>query len=316
MDLVSFLGEMVGERASDVFFVAGLPVTYRTGGRQVRLGGDPLMPADPRPPSVRSSRRRAARGLGRRAGQPRPRLLVCPAGRGALPRERVPPARVARRRRARHPLRPARPGGVRHPRGGAAHGRPAEGAGARDRPRGRGQVHHARLHRGPHEPRALGPRDHDGGPHRVRAPARDLHRHAARGAHRRGHLRRGAPVRHARGARRDPARRDARHRDDLDRRDRGGDGAADLLDAAHHGRRRHRRPHRRRVSRQPAAPDPPAALHGAAGDRQPAARADRRRRRHAGVGDHGGHPRDPQPHPRGEDAPDRLRGRGGAATWG
>lgn len=46
MDLVSFLGEMVGERASDVFFVAGLPVTYRTGGRQVRLGGDPLMPAD------------------------------------------------------------------------------------------------------------------------------------------------------------------------------------------------------------------------------------------------------------------------------
>ena len=46
MDLTGFLKEMVDERASDVFFIAGLPVTYRAGGRQVRLGGEPLMPAD------------------------------------------------------------------------------------------------------------------------------------------------------------------------------------------------------------------------------------------------------------------------------
>ena len=41
MDLTGFLKEMVDERASDVFFIAGLPVTYRAGGRQVRLGGEP-----------------------------------------------------------------------------------------------------------------------------------------------------------------------------------------------------------------------------------------------------------------------------------
>ena len=46
MDLVSFLKEMIDQRASDVFFIAGLPVTYRAGGRQVRLGDQPLMPAD------------------------------------------------------------------------------------------------------------------------------------------------------------------------------------------------------------------------------------------------------------------------------
>ena len=49
MDLVSFLKEMIDQRASDVFFIAGLPVTYRAGGRQVRLGDQPLMPAEKRP---------------------------------------------------------------------------------------------------------------------------------------------------------------------------------------------------------------------------------------------------------------------------
>ena len=46
MDLTGFLKEMVDERASDVFFIAGLPVTYRAAGRQVRLDDEPLMPAD------------------------------------------------------------------------------------------------------------------------------------------------------------------------------------------------------------------------------------------------------------------------------
>ena len=46
MDLTGFLKEMVDKRASDVFFIAGLPVTYRAAGRQVRLGDEPLMPAD------------------------------------------------------------------------------------------------------------------------------------------------------------------------------------------------------------------------------------------------------------------------------
>ena len=46
MNLVEFLGEMVERRASDVFFVAGLPLTYQSGGRQTRLGEGALMPAD------------------------------------------------------------------------------------------------------------------------------------------------------------------------------------------------------------------------------------------------------------------------------
>lgn len=46
MKLVEFLGEMVEERASDLFFIAGLPVTYQKGGRQVRLDAAPLTPAD------------------------------------------------------------------------------------------------------------------------------------------------------------------------------------------------------------------------------------------------------------------------------
>lgn len=46
MKLVEFLGEMVREQASDLFFIAGLPVTYQKGGRQVRLDGAPLAPAD------------------------------------------------------------------------------------------------------------------------------------------------------------------------------------------------------------------------------------------------------------------------------
>lgn len=46
MRLVEFLGEMVEERASDLFFIAGLPVTYQKGGRQVRLDSAPLTTAD------------------------------------------------------------------------------------------------------------------------------------------------------------------------------------------------------------------------------------------------------------------------------
>ncbi|HBO62350.1 MAG TPA: type IV pili twitching motility protein PilT [Olsenella sp.] len=46
MNLVEFLGEMVERQASDVFFVAGLPLTYQSGGRQTRLGEGALMPAD------------------------------------------------------------------------------------------------------------------------------------------------------------------------------------------------------------------------------------------------------------------------------
>lgn len=46
MNLEQFLKSMIDAHASDIFVVAGLPLTYRVDGRQVRSGTDPLMPAD------------------------------------------------------------------------------------------------------------------------------------------------------------------------------------------------------------------------------------------------------------------------------
>lgn len=41
-----FLSEMIAHKASDVYFIAGLPVTYRAGGKQTRTNSKPLMPKD------------------------------------------------------------------------------------------------------------------------------------------------------------------------------------------------------------------------------------------------------------------------------
>ena len=47
MNLTEFLSSMIEARASDIFIVAGLPLTYRVDGRQVRSSeSGPLMPAD------------------------------------------------------------------------------------------------------------------------------------------------------------------------------------------------------------------------------------------------------------------------------
>lgn len=46
MELKTLLQEMINQKASDVFIVAGLPLTYTADGRQVRLDMAPLMPAD------------------------------------------------------------------------------------------------------------------------------------------------------------------------------------------------------------------------------------------------------------------------------
>ncbi len=48
MKLTELLQEMVNEKASDIFVVAGLPLSYKIGGRQVRLSTDPLTPRDTR----------------------------------------------------------------------------------------------------------------------------------------------------------------------------------------------------------------------------------------------------------------------------
>lgn len=46
MRLEELLHEMVGSKASDVFIVAGLPISYKIGGYQQRKDMAPLMPAD------------------------------------------------------------------------------------------------------------------------------------------------------------------------------------------------------------------------------------------------------------------------------
>jgi len=46
MDIIKILEQAVKEQASDIFLVAGLPVSYRTYGNIERIGEDRLMPAD------------------------------------------------------------------------------------------------------------------------------------------------------------------------------------------------------------------------------------------------------------------------------
>lgn len=46
MELEQLLKEMVQKNASDIFIEAGLPLTYRTDGHQVRMDTEPLKPAD------------------------------------------------------------------------------------------------------------------------------------------------------------------------------------------------------------------------------------------------------------------------------
>ena len=47
MNLADFLNSMIEAHASDVFIVAGLPLTYRVDGHLVRSSEDsPLSPAD------------------------------------------------------------------------------------------------------------------------------------------------------------------------------------------------------------------------------------------------------------------------------
>ena len=46
MDLKQLLKQMVDTKASDIFIIAGLPLTYEVGGRQVRLDMPPLKPQD------------------------------------------------------------------------------------------------------------------------------------------------------------------------------------------------------------------------------------------------------------------------------
>ena len=49
MAILDILQKAVSMDAADIFLVAGLPVTYKCGGRQIREPGDFLRPNDIRP---------------------------------------------------------------------------------------------------------------------------------------------------------------------------------------------------------------------------------------------------------------------------
>ena len=129
--------------------------------------------------------------------------------------------------------------------------------------------------------RAPGPHPHDRGPDRVPAPAQTLDRQPARGRLRRARLRPRPARRPARGPRRDPGRRDARPGDDLHRADRGRDRPPRLRHPAHPVDRADGRPDHRRLPAPAAGAGAHPALDRPAGDRHPAAAADRRRDRAA-----------------------------------
>ena len=46
MELTPLLKRMVDEKASDIFIIAGQPLTFEANGRFMRLGEQSLMPAD------------------------------------------------------------------------------------------------------------------------------------------------------------------------------------------------------------------------------------------------------------------------------
>ena len=137
---------------------------------------------------------------------------------------------------------------------------------------------------------------------------KQLDRQPARDRLRRARLRARAARRPARGPRRDPGRRDEGPGDDLDRADRGRDRPPGLRHPPHPVDRADRRPDHRRLPGRAAGPGADPALDRPAGDRHPAAAADprraRARRRLRGAGADAG---DPQPDPRGQNAPDLRR---------
>ncbi len=191
------------------------------------------------------------------------------------------------------------------------------GRGARlsaTRPRARQRCHRQRQEHDPrraHRPREPpAPRAHRvvRGSHRVPARAPVLSGHPARGRERYRRLRPGAPAGPAAGPRRRPGRRDARPGDHRGRAQRRGDRPPRPLDAAHRLRGPDHHPGRRRLPAASAGAGARAARARASGRRRPAARPPARRHG-AGAGHRGDgrHSRDPQPHPRGEDASGRTR---------
>lgn len=193
MELKALLQEMIDKKASDVFIVAGLPLTYTADGRQVRMDMAPLMPADTKElvdAIYELSGRNeqifmdghnhdddfsfAVPGMGRfRVNVFRQRGSL-----GAV-------IRVI-------PFTLPNPADYHIPDDVMACADFQKGLVLVTGPAGAGKSHDACLHHRQAEQGAHGAHHHHGRPHRVRASPRGLHRHPARDSLRCRHLRRGA----------------------------------------------------------------------------------------------------------------------------
>ena len=206
MDLELVLRRAVELGASDIHLKVERPPILRRDGNLER--------ARRRARSVRARPRARARGSLRcdsqaaadvpRDRRARQRLLA--ARPAAVPRQRLPAARLDLDRLPRHPAR-----GPELRRSVAAGRRPATGRGApRARPRHRrhrlGQDDDARGDHRPHQPHAPAAHRHDRGPDRDRPRRPQLHRQPARGRPRHRLLRAGAAPRTSPGPGRDPDR--------------------------------------------------------------------------------------------------------------
>ncbi len=247
----------------------------RDKGKIVPHGGlrRALRPGDPRGRLLDPQRRPAQTLRDRQTA----RLRLRDPRRRPLPRQLLLPARLGQRRlpprAAGHPLARLAQGAA----GAARALRQTARLRPRHRPDRLGQEHDPGGDDRRDQRREPGPHPHDRGPDRVPAPAQTLDRQPARGRHRRARLRPRPARRPARGPRRDPGRRDARPGDDLHRADRGRDRPPRLRHPAHPVDRADGRPDHRRLPAPAAGPGAHAALDRPAGDRHPAAAADRRR---------------------------------------
>ena len=203
---------MVSRNGSDLFLTADFPPAIKVDGKITKVSPQPLTGQHT------MALARAVMNDKQAAEFERTKecnFAISPAGHRALPRQRL------------HAAGPRRPGVAHDPADDPDDRRPGPAAGAEGR-----RDDQARAGRSSSAPpaRARAPRwrrwsttatrtryGHiitDRRPGRVRAPAQELHRHAARGRHRHRQLGSGAEEHAAPGARRDPDGRDPRPRDD------------------------------------------------------------------------------------------------------
>ena len=272
-DFAEVLLQVMERNASDLHLTAGSPPMIRHHGRLHALDYPRLTPQTTREVDLLDPHERPAPEAGDRLAD-RPRLLD--PGQGALPRQRVLPARRDVRGLPPDPARDAEArlaSGCRRCSRTSRRSRAASCSSPGPTGSGKSTSLAAMLD-------LINETRHE---HilSIEDPIEFLHKHKKCIVNQRElgadaqSFALGLKARAAPGPRRDPRRRDARPRDDLDRADRGRDRPPRVRDAAHAGHGADGRPHRRRVPARAAAAGARPAVGRAAGHRDPAAAARR-----------------------------------------